>query len=446
MVGETKLLAYHLEDLTKAKNRTDGVRQIEWSLTGKLGSRSEYQWYIVYRPLFLKMCSLLSFLMSAFSLLGVICSMDGVTSDVSVYFHAVHNPEATATGIAIFILLSLGYTTYVTLWALFQIRSVCSQIRGAIILAVIPSLPALRFSQINSEFFFLHLRRLAGFMELVPYKTTPESLSFNVRMVARLAAPLAFFYLGWISENGIKDGPWTANEAPSVTTTYNITLPNTVANKTSTYNHTYSPSFSPTIFGATNLPTHLPSHLPSAMPTIFGATNPPTHLPSVMPTLHNPTIAPHTRRLSMATSAVNVTHAPTVSPAPSYLPSMTPTLANGTTYSPSYSPSFNGSTPARNRTQLITVVTPGGVPMPSCFSHFYQLQAVSSLKSTFGTFFPVLLFCVMFLIATNVLNYILVALKADYIQFGAEIVTEAQLKEGRRQLERHKRSTVLACH
>jgi hypothetical protein len=40
-------------------------------------------------------------------------------------------------------------------------------------------------------------------MELVPRRTTPESLSFNVRMCARLAAPLAFFYLGWISENGM---------------------------------------------------------------------------------------------------------------------------------------------------------------------------------------------------------------------------------------------------
>jgi hypothetical protein len=80
--------------------------------------------------------------------------------------------------------------------------------------------------------------------------------------------------------------------------------------------------------------------------------------------------------------------------------------------------------------------------MPSCFSHFYQLQAVSSLKSTFGTFFPVLLFCVMFLIATNILNHFLVLIRVDYLQFGAEIVTEDQLKEGKRQLERHKRSTV----
>ena len=61
-------------------------------------------------------------------------------------------------------------------------------------------------------------------MELVPYKTTPESLSFNVRMVARLAAPLAFFYLGWLSENGIKPGDWSDNQAPSVTTYRNVSI------------------------------------------------------------------------------------------------------------------------------------------------------------------------------------------------------------------------------
>jgi hypothetical protein len=76
----------------------------------------------------------------------------------SVYFLAVHDPTATAASIAIFILFSFGYTTYITYWALFQIR-------------------------------------ISGMMELVPYKTTPESLSFNVRMIARLSAPLAFFYL-----------------------------------------------------------------------------------------------------------------------------------------------------------------------------------------------------------------------------------------------------------
>ena len=124
MVGETKLLAYHLEDLTKAKNRTDGVNQIEWSLTGKLSTHKEFKWHIVYRPMLLRVASVGAGLLSTFSLLGVICSMDKVSPDVSVYFHAVHDPNATAAGIAIFVLFSLGYTTYVTLWALFQIRYV----------------------------------------------------------------------------------------------------------------------------------------------------------------------------------------------------------------------------------------------------------------------------------------------------------------------------------
>ena len=111
-----------MDDVTKAKNRTDGLKQIDWSLTGKPSSVREYNWYIVYRPMLLKLASSVTFLLSLFSLLGVICSMDGVSPNVSVYFHAVHDPEATAAGIAVFVLFSLGYTTWVTLWALFQIR------------------------------------------------------------------------------------------------------------------------------------------------------------------------------------------------------------------------------------------------------------------------------------------------------------------------------------
>ena len=245
-------------------------------------------------------------------------------------------------------------------------------------------------------------------MELVPYKTTPESLSFNVRMVARLAAPLAFFYLGWISENGIKDGPWTANNAPSIITYRNVTIPN--------INQTYSPSVFQTVQPS---PVFVPSAsiLPSYLPT-FKPTSVPTHSPTFSPS-NKPTHQPS--HFSMAPTPVNFTYAPTFAP------------SNGTSRPPT----------VHNRTELIAIITPGGLPMPSCFSHFYQLQAVSSLKSTFGTFFPVLLFCVMFLISTNILNYILICLKAEYLQFGSEIVTEAQLKEGRRQLDRHRRSTVL---
>ena len=253
----------------------------------------------------------------------------------------------------------------------------------------------------NSSYISL---RLAGFMELVPYKTTPESLSFNVRMVARLAAPLAFFYLGWLSENGIKDGPWTANQAPSITTYRNVSVP-ILYNSTIVVNATSSPSSRGTASPSSVLPPL--SHAPSRSPTFK-----PSLAPSVKPT--------YTPSISFAPTVINSTYFPTLSP----------------TYPPT------NMTMPRNRTIIVATTIDGGLPMPSCFSHFYQLQAVSELKSTFGTFFPVLLFCVMLLISTNVLNRILVLLKADYLQFGAEIVTEAQLKEGRRQLERHQRSTV----
>ena len=51
--------------------------------------------------------------------------------------------------ITIFILFTLGYVTYITMWSLFRVR-------------------------------------LVGTMELVPHRTHPKSLSFNVRMIARL--------------------------------------------------------------------------------------------------------------------------------------------------------------------------------------------------------------------------------------------------------------------
>ena len=261
--------------------------------------------------------------------------------------------------------------------------------------------------------------RLAGFMELVPYKTTPESLSFNVRMVARLAAPLAFFYLGWLSENGIKPGDWSDNQAPSVTTYRNVSI--AIPKNTTIGNLTFSPST-------------FPSTLLTAYPSVSLSPSF-THAPS---TSQKPSLAPSQPRLfSLSEVTTSPSSSPTISSSPSLSPS--PTIKSNSTYFPS---AASNATISHNRTVLIATTIPGGLPMPSCFSHFYQLQAVSSLKSTFGTFFPVLLFCVMFLIATNILNHFLVLIRVDYLQFGAEIVTEDQLKEGKRQLERHKRSTV----
>jgi hypothetical protein len=132
-------------------------------------------------------------------------------------------------------------------------------------------------------------------MELVPFRTTPESLSFNVRMNARLAAPLAFFYLGWMAENGIKEGDWLYNSAPDL--------------------------------------------------------------------YQNVTVG-------------NVTQA---------------------------------------------MYTSQEIFMPSSFSDFYQLQSVGIIKSTFGTIFPILLMCVLFLFLIKAFNRILVLLKLDKYQFGSKV-------------------------
>lgn len=52
-----------------------------------------------------------------------------------------------------------------------------------------------------------------------------------------------------------------------------------------------------------------------------------------------------------------------------------------------------------------------------------------------------LLFCLLFLFVTNFFNRILIMLKLDTYQFGAELVTEEQLREGKRQLQRHRKNT-----
>ena len=259
---KTKRLAYNLEDIAAASSRGDKL--IFWSLKNKESTPSEYTWFVVTRPLLYKLAAFVACIFSLFSYLGVICSMHGVSSKVSVYFMAVHDPDATGAGLVVFVLITLGYTTCVAFWSLFEMR-------------------------------------LAGLMELVPFYTTPESLSFNVRMVARLASPLAFFYLGWLWENGVsyKTSPKLEyNQAP---------------------------------------------------------------------------------------------------------------------------------------------VDP--VKMPSAFSKFYNIQVLPGLGDAFGTAFPIILFVVTFLSGTNLLNRILVLLKLHAYQFGAEVVTEEQLKEGQRQLERHKKAT-----
>lgn len=196
--------------------------------------------------------------------------MNGVDSKSSAYFLAVHDPNATPTGIVIFIFFTLGYTAWVALWSIFQMR-------------------------------------FEGYVELMVGRTSPESLSFNVRMCARLAAPLAFFYLGFIAENGLDDGSWIDSNEPF---SYNSTISyNTFTN--STTNSTISVPYNTTYIGN------------------------------------------------------------------------------------------------------------GPQPMPSAFSHFYQLQSVGVIHNTFGLIFPIMLYIIVGLILPNILNRLFVLLKMPYLQFGA---------------------------
>ena len=119
----------------------------------------EYNWHIHYSPILLRILAVILGLLSFFSFLGVISTMTGVANSSSVYFMAVHSGIPTFSGVLIFILITMGYAVYVTLWALFQMQ-------------------------------------FAGMMHLVPHRTSAVCLSFNARMCARLAAPMAFFYLG----------------------------------------------------------------------------------------------------------------------------------------------------------------------------------------------------------------------------------------------------------
>jgi hypothetical protein len=281
----TKLLAYRLEDIVAAMNNSS-ASVIHWSLIGKDSTEADYKWEIVYKPILLKIAAVLCGTLSLLSFLGVICSMKGVSNNVSPYFLAVHDDNATTAGITIFILITFGYTVYIATWAIFQIRT-------------------------------------SAAAELVPGRTTPEALSFNVRMVARLAAPLAFFYLGWISENGIRTGSWLYNDGPMVNTTMIATVFDSLTNTTYQYN--------------------------------------------------------------------------------------------------------------------TTVLVSDAINMPSGFSNFYQLQNIKPVQEVFGTVFPIILYIVLGLFVFNIFNRLLVLVKLGNYQFGAEIVTEEQLREGKRQLQRHRK-------
>lgn len=172
-VEEAKKSAYYFEDIIDAVGRTDcNPKQIKWSFAPE-STPNEYTWHVIVKPAFFRVSAVVSAVLTVFSFLGIIGTMHGVGPAVSVYSIAVHSSSSSGGGICVFVLLTLSYTTFVIMWSVFQMR-------------------------------------IANMMELLPaQRTSANSLSVNSRACCKLSAPLAFFYLGWIFENGIKRGPWT---------------------------------------------------------------------------------------------------------------------------------------------------------------------------------------------------------------------------------------------
>lgn len=89
-----------------------------------------------------------------------------------------------------------------------------------------------------------------------------------------------------------------------------------------------------------------------------------------------------------------------------------------------------------------TYVIQSDYEMLSAFAKFYQIQVVPGMGDAFNTFFPALLIAVSFLVLTNIVNRILVALHLEAYQFGQEIVSDDQMRDGKRVLERQKKVMV----
>jgi hypothetical protein len=170
-VEEAKRNAYYYEDILEAMGDKSGEKSIKWSLAPP-SSAWDYNWHVTYKPLLFRLSALLAAAFSVFSYLGIIGTMNGVGPGVSVYFLAVHDDRGSASGICVFVLVTLCHAIFTIIWSVFQMK-------------------------------------ISNLMELLPGQTTPSSLSVNARACANLSSPLAFFYLGWIYENGLRNGGWT---------------------------------------------------------------------------------------------------------------------------------------------------------------------------------------------------------------------------------------------
>ena len=170
-VEEAKVKAFYYQDVLESKDRDDGLKRIVWSL-GPESTERGYNFHVYVRPILFRIAAIICMIMSIFCYLGVIGTMHGVGKSTSVYATVVHDDSTSPEGICMFVVFTLLYPAYVTMWSIFQMK-------------------------------------IASIMELLPgQKTTASSLSVNSRAIIRLSTPLVFFYLGWIFENGIKEGDW----------------------------------------------------------------------------------------------------------------------------------------------------------------------------------------------------------------------------------------------
>jgi hypothetical protein len=161
--------AYNLEDICEAEKAN--AKTIFWKLKNQEGTPEETRWLLKTRPKLYRVFAVFLSVASLFCFLGVIGCMSDKSIGASVYFQMLHGDAAPSLGgYTMAVYLQMIYPILVTSWALFQLRSLG--------------------------------------LELVEHRTTPNALSFGCRLIMGLSFPLCFFYLSWVAENGINDGPW----------------------------------------------------------------------------------------------------------------------------------------------------------------------------------------------------------------------------------------------
>ena len=175
-LNKLQMKAYFLEDLIEATSTVGeidsqiaGYKYINWSFKQK-GSRWEYIWYINIKPIIYKIIGSLCGILSICSYLGIVSMINKIPFNIFPYYIIIHNTNISQIELGACAFISIGYLCYVIKWALFKINIFKS-------------------------------------MELIGNKVTwPIPLSTNSRILASLAAPLSFFYLGILHENGMSMG------------------------------------------------------------------------------------------------------------------------------------------------------------------------------------------------------------------------------------------------